>query len=146
MSGGSCAIIVVLFGLSLMVGPQLAGAASIRNIYFSSGQTVPGQRYAREEQLPGPTTTFTKGANPVARLFIVFGDVDAHSLRGELKASDGSVVRRFEQKVQAFNHVAQWRAVTHAFNLETLKPGEYALDLLIDGEPKGTHKFTLRAP
>jgi hypothetical protein len=146
MSGWSCMLIVALLGFSLMGGPLLVGAASIRNIYFSSGQTVPGQRYSREEQLPGPTTTFTKGENKVARLFIIFGDVDAHSVRGELKASDGSVVRRFEQKIQPFNHVAQWRSVTHAFALDALKPGEYALDLQIDGEPKGTHKFTLRAP
>jgi len=130
----------------LMLAPLLASAASIRNIYFSSGELVSGQRYAREEQLPGPTTTFTKGENKVARLFIVFGDLDAHQLGGQLKASDGSVVRRFDRRVEALNSPSRWRVTTQAFSLEKLKPGEYALDLLIDGAPKGTHKFTLRAP
>ena len=86
------------------------------------------------------------GEHTVARLFIVCGDVDAHAVRGELKGSDGKVVRRFEQQVNTLNHVAQWRVVTRALALEGLSPGEYSLDLMIDGEPKGTHTFTLRAP
>lgn len=137
---------LILVMLSVMIGSLPVSAASIRNIYFSSGQTIPGQRYSRQEQLPGPTTTFTQGEHKVARLFIVFGDLDAHTVRGELKASDGSVVRRFDRQVDPVNSPVQWRAVTHGFSLETLKPDEYALDLVIDGESKGTHKFTLRAP
>jgi len=136
-------VLVVAVG---MTAPLLATAASIRNVYVSSGELVPGQRYAREEQLPAPTTTFTKGKHKVARLFVVFGDLDAHQFSGRLKASDGSVVRRFDRKIEALNTPSQWRVVTQAFALETLKPGEYTVDLMIDNEPKGTAQFTLRAP
>src|SRR5262245_7784704 len=130
----------------VMIVPLLATAASIRNVYFSTGELVPGQRYAREEQLPSPTTTFTKGAHKVARLFVVFGDLDAHQFAGQLKASNGVVMRRFDRKIEAVNQPSQWRVATQAFSLENLKPGDYTLDLVIDGEPKGDAKFTLRAP
>jgi hypothetical protein len=42
--------------------------------------------------------------------------------------------------------VSRRRVATQAFSLETLNPGEYTMDLLIDGEANGAHKFTLRAP
>ena len=137
---------LLLLPLTLVVlVPLLATAASIRNVYFSSGELVPGQRYAREEQLPAPTTTFTKGEHKVARLFVVFGDLDAHQFAGQLKASNGSVVRRFDRKLEPVNTPSRWRVATQSFSLENLKPGEYTVNLVIDGEPKGDAKFTLSA-
>jgi hypothetical protein len=134
----------MLSGLAALI--SVGEAATIRNIYFSNGNVVPGQTYRTEGQLPGPVTTFVKGQDKTARLFIIFGDLDAHRLEGELKGADGKVVRRFNQTVESHKRPANWRFVTQAFGLEKLKPGEYTLDLSIDGEPKKQHKFTLSAP
>jgi hypothetical protein len=133
----------ILWGL-LATG-SLGHAASVRNIYFSNGQAVPGQTYRSEGQLPGPVTTFVKGQDKTARLFIVLGDMDAHRLEGELKAADGKVVRRVNRTFESHKRAANWRFVTHGFDLAALKPGEYTFDLRIDGESKGQYKFSLSA-
>ena len=138
-------VVASLVGCVLAGTGSLGHAASVRNVYFTNGQVIPGQRYRSEGQLPGPTTTFIKGQDKTARLLIVLGDLDAHQLEGELKAADGKVVRRFKQPVEGLNTVASWRLVTRGFDLATLPAGEYTLDLRIDGEPKGAHKFTLSA-
>ena len=139
-------VVAGLVGGFIVAVASLAHAASIRNIYFSNGQLVPGQRYRSEGQLPGPVTTFVKGQDKTARLFVIFGDLDAHRLQGELKASSGKVVRRFDQPVDSLKTVAQWRVTTRGFDLDPLPPDEYTLELQIDGEAKGAYKFTLKAP
>jgi hypothetical protein len=131
---------------SLVAAASLPGhAASLRNVYFSNGQLVPGQRYRSEGQLPGPVTTFVKGQDKTARLFIVFGDLEAHRIEGELKGPDGKVVRRVDRTVEALHAVAQWRVSTVGFDVAPLNPGEYTFDLRIDGESKGAHTFSLKA-
>jgi hypothetical protein len=134
--------LLILLWLTVVAGP--AWAASIRNVYFSNGELVPGQRYRTEGQLPGPVTTFTMGQDKAARLFIIFGDLDAHTLRGQLKASDGSVVRTLNRQVDSVKVAVTWRVVTHAFNLEPLAPGDYTLDLVVDDKATGSHTLTLR--
>jgi hypothetical protein len=137
---GAC----ILGGLMATASPGLA--ASVRNAYFSNGQVVQGQTYRSEGQLPGPVTTFVKGQDKTARLFIIFGDMDAHQLEGELKAPDGKTVRRIDRKIDAHRTPANWRLVTQGFDLEKLRPGEYSFGLKVDGEAKGKYTFTLRAP
>src|SRR5262249_20622894 len=114
-------------------------AASIRNVYFSNGATVPGQRYRSEGELPGPAKEFTKGTDKVARLFIVFGDLDAHKITGELKAADGKVVSRLDRQWASYTGAGnvQWRTFTHGFNLERLPAGEYKLELGVDDNVQG---------
>jgi hypothetical protein len=123
-----------------------AFAASIKNVYFSNGQVVPGQRYTREGELPGPTKEFTKGKDKVARLFIIFRDLSAHKLGGELKTADGKVVSRLNRQLDSFTGSGNvnWRFTTHSFNLETREPGEYQFELFVDGDSAGTYTFTLR--
>ena len=123
-----------------------AFAASIRNAYFSNGETVPGQLYRTEGELPGPTKEFTKGTDKTARLFVIFGDLDAHKVTGALKAADGRIVSRMNRQLASYTGPvnARWRSFTHGFNLERLQPGEYQLELLVDDQPHGTHAFTLR--
>jgi hypothetical protein len=134
----------IVWGLMATASPGLA--ASVRNIYFSNGQVLPGQQYRSEGQLPGPMTTFVKGRDKTARLFIIFGDMDAHRLQGELKAADGKVVGRVDRTIEAYRLAANWRLATHGFDLEKLRPGAYTLDLKIDGEAKGTYTFSLGEP
>ena len=121
-------------------------AASIRNVYFSNGQVVQGQLYRRESDLPGATKEFAKGKDKIARLFIIFGDLDAHELGGELKAADGKVVSRVKRQLNAASAAANlsWRFTFQNFNLENLEPGEYKFELLVDGQSPGTYAFTLR--
>jgi hypothetical protein len=76
--------------------------------------------------------------------FVIFGDLEAHTLRGELKASDGSVKRTMNRQANALNAAVTWRVVTHPFDLEPLAPGDYSLDLIVDDKPVGTYTFTLR--
>ena len=123
-----------------------AFAVSVRNVYFSNGEVVPGQLYRSVGQLPGPTKEFTKGTDKVARLFIIFGDLDAHKISGALKAADGRIVSRLNRQWPAYAGPVNpsWRFLTHGFNLERLQPGEYQLELLIDDDSKGTYTFTLR--
>ena len=121
-------------------------AASVRNVYFSNGDVVRGQLYRSTGELPGATKEFTKGKDKVARLFVIFGDLNAHKLSGDLKATDGKVVSRLNREVGSYTGSANasWRFVTHGFNLERLEPGEYQLELLIDDASHGTYALTLR--
>ena len=121
-------------------------AASIRNVYFTNGETVRGQLYKSEGQLPGATKEFTKGTDKVARLFIIFGDLDAHKVSGALKAADDKIVSRLNRQWPSHTGAVnvRWRLFTHNFNLERLQPGEYKLELLVDDHPHGTYAFTLR--
>jgi hypothetical protein len=58
-------IALAVVGATSTVVPLLA--ASIRNVYFSNGQVVQGQRYKSTSDLPGPTKEFAKGRDKVAR-------------------------------------------------------------------------------
>jgi hypothetical protein len=125
-----------------------AQGASIRNVYFTNTPPPPpGQTYRDPGQLPGtPTTTFVKGQDDTAFLTIIFGDRDAHLITGELKGSNGRVVRKLNYQLNAVNIPANWRHARFRFPLEKLTPGEYTFDLVVDGEAKGAHSFTLKAP
>jgi hypothetical protein len=124
-----------------------AHGASIRNVYFTNTPSPPaGQTYRDPAQLPGaPVTAFVKGQDAIAFLTIIFGDLDAHSITGELKASNGRVVRKLNHQLNAVNIAGSWRHARFRFPLEKLAPGEYTFHLVVDGEPKGAHSFTLRA-
>ena len=135
----AAAVLAIIVALSL----DVATAASIRQIYFSKGELVPGQRYERDNQLPGPATTFAKEQDKVARLFIIFGDAASHVVRGELKNADGRAVAQLKREVESLKTSGRWRVVTHAFKLEKLEPGKYSIELIVDDERKGTYGFTL---
>ena len=125
------------------LGCDAATAASIRDIYFSKGELVEGQRYQRDSQLPGPATTFTRDQDKVARLFVVLNDRAAHRVHGELKNEAGRVVARMSRDLASVNTSGVWRVMTHAFKLERLKPGTYSIEVMVDDENKGTYSFTL---
>jgi hypothetical protein len=138
-------VIVALVALVLAAttgGP--AHAASISNVYFSSGSVPPGQTFRSEGELPGPTKTFESGKDNVARLYVVLRDMSAHTFGGELKGPGGKVVRKLNWNVQSFNRAAAWRFVTYSFNLKNLEPGEYSIDLTVDDAPAGTYGFSLK--
>lgn len=134
--------VVACFGLVMLAAT--ADAASIRNVYFSNGSVPPGQTFRSEGELPGPTKTFETGKDTVARMFVIFGDMYAHKMRGELKAADGKVVRKLDVEVPSFNRPASWRLFTHGFRLDGLAAGTYSIDLVVDDMPAGTHSFTLQ--
>ena len=134
--------VVACFVLAMLA--TAADAASIRNVYFSNGSVPSGQTFRSEGELPGPTTTFESGKDTVARMFVIFGDMYAHKMRGELKGADGKVVRKLDVDVPSFNRSASWRFVTHGFRLNGLAAGTYSIDLMVDDMPAGTHSFTLK--
>jgi hypothetical protein len=138
-------VIVALVALVLVgtIAAPVSGA-SISNVYFSSGSVPPGQTFRTEGELPGPTKTFERGKDSVARMFVILRDMSAHTFRGELKGPGGKVVRKLNWNVQSFNRPTTWRVVTHSFNLKNLEPGEYSIDLTVDDLPAGTHGFTLK--
>jgi hypothetical protein len=137
----------------LVVGSMLAalvlvarvdqGVAQVRNAYFSNGEISGTQRYQNEGQLPGPTKKFVKGRDKAARLFVVFGDINNHTVSGRLKDGDGKVVREFEREIGSAPNL-QWRVWTWAFATDRLEAGTYTLDLVVDGRSNGTYGFTLR--
>lgn len=135
-------VVIGCLGWVMLAAP--ADAASIRNVYFSNGSVQQGQTYRTPGELPGPAKGFESGKDPVARMFIILGDMDAHKFRGDLKAADGKVVRKMNVDVPSLNRSATWRFWTHAFGLKDLAPGTYSIDLIVDDMPAGTHSFTLK--
>ena len=121
------------------------GIAGLRNAWFSSGTMVPGQIIRNEGELPGETKVFDKATDKVARLFLVFGDLDSHVLGGELKDPDGKVVRTVKYNVPSITRAGvSWRHTTYSFNLPNLDPAVYTLELTIDGGKPEKYSFTLK--
>jgi hypothetical protein len=142
MPKGWIVAVVALVLAGTIVGA--AGAASISNVYFSSGSVPPGGTFRTEGELPGPTKTFERDKDKVARMYVILRDMSAHTFRGELKGPGGKVVRKLDWKVAPFNRAATWRYVSHRFDLKGLRPGEYSIDLMVDDAPAGTYGFTLK--
>jgi hypothetical protein len=136
--GGSAAALTFTGAL------EPAAAASIRKTYFSNAGTVGGQTYRSEGELPGEVTSFDKANDKNVFLYVVFGDMSAHRLTGEVKSTTGAVVRKIDREFGSFNRPASWRFVVHRFGIENMDSGEYTLDLKVDGDPAGSHKFTIR--
>jgi hypothetical protein len=139
-------VCVLLAAVVLVVTGWAVSIAGLRNAWFTNGTMVQGQTVRSEGELPGETKVFESGKDKVARLFFVFGDRDAHALRGELKDADGKTVRKLNYDLPSLNRAGTgtWRYGARSFNLEGLAPGVYSLDLIIDDGKVGTYSFTLK--
>jgi hypothetical protein len=137
---------VLLAAVVLTVTGSGVGFAGLRNAWFSNGAMVQGQTVRSEGELPGETKVFESDKDKVARMFFVFGDRDAHALRGDLKAADGKTVRKLNYDLPALNRAGTgtWRYAARSFNLEGLAPGVYTIDLIVDDGKVGTYSFTLK--
>jgi hypothetical protein len=136
---------VLLTAVVLTVTGSGVSFAGLKNAWFSSGAMVPGQIIRNEGELPGETKVFDSATDKVARLFMVFGDVSAHVIRGELKGPDGATVRKFNYDVPSLTRAGiTWRHTSRSFNLEGLAPAVYTLDLSIDGGKAEAYSFTLK--
>ena len=136
---------VLLTTVVLMAGSAGVSIAGLRNAWFSNGAMVPGQLILREGELPGETKVFESGTDKVARLFMVFGDVNAHVIRGELKGPNGTTVRKLSYDAPSVTRAGStWRYSSRTFNLQGLAPAVYTLDLIIDDGKVGTYSFTLK--
>jgi hypothetical protein len=130
--------------LTMTVGSGV-GSAGLRNGWFSNGTMVPGQIIRNEGELPGETKVFDSATDKVARLFLVFGDLDSHVLRGELKDPDGKTVRTLKHDVPSLTRAGiTWRHTSWGFNLQKLAPAVYTLELTIDGGKPEKYSFTLK--
>ena len=134
--------VIVCVMTAMLVAP--AGAAAIRNVYFSNGSVVPGQIVRSEGELPAPTKTFERDRDKVARLFFILGDFYSHTFKGELKGSDGRVARKLDWTMPSLTSTASWRYTSYGFSLNGLAPGDYSIDLLVDDAAAGTYTFTLK--
>ena len=75
----------------------------------------------------------------------VFGDLDSHVLRGELKDPDGKTVRTLKHDVPSITRAGiRWRHTSWGFNLQNLAPAVYTLELTIDGGKPEKYSFTLK--
>lgn len=136
---------LLLATVVMMAAGSGVSTAGLRNGWFASGTMVPGQIIRNEGELPGETKVFESGRDKVARLFLVFGDLDSHVLRGELKGPEGNTVRTLKHDVPSITRAGiTWRHTSWGFNLQGLTPGVYTLELTIDGGKKETYAFTLK--
>src|SRR5215510_2298787 len=124
----------VVLATFYLAASSLAVAAGIRDIYLTNAEAAPGARLHDREPLPGThVTTFTAGQDKRVWLVILFGDSDAHHLRGELKTREGAVITVMDRDLGQSWIRGSWHEVRHWFSLERLRPGEYALHLSIAG-------------
>src|SRR5687767_1334837 len=120
--------------------------AGIMDVYFSRGKKLEGHHiYRRPTDLPGPTKVLEVGKDRVVYLYVIFDDLDAHTLRGDLKAADGKVVGTMSQRLTAVTRPGiRWRSITQDFSLEGLAAGEYRIELVVDEAKSETYSFTLK--
>ena len=136
---------MLLAAVVLAVAPAGVSFAGLRSAWFSSGTMVQGQIIRNEGELPGETKVFESGQNKFARLFLVFGDLGSHVLRGELKDPDGKTVRKLNYDVSSVTRAdVSWRYTWWTFNLEGLAPAMYTLEMTVDGGKPETYSFTLK--
>jgi hypothetical protein len=128
-----------------VMGIRPLAEAGITDVYFSKVGKIGGQIYRTPNDLPGPTKVLETGKDRVVFLYVVFSDLDAHTLRGDLKAADDKVVRQMRRTISPVTRAGiRWRSITEEFSLEGLGPGEYSIDLVVDDTKTGTYSFTLR--
>jgi hypothetical protein len=134
--------------LALCVAALLAGSlaeAGVSGVYFSRNKKIEGQIYRTPSELPGETKVLDAGQDRVVYLYVVFSDVDSHTLRGELRGADGNVVGTMSRQIGSVTRAGiRWRSITHEFRLDGLAPGQYRIDLIVDDAKAGTYSFTLK--
>ena len=130
--------------VTMAVGSGVTTAA-LRNAWFSNGTMVQGQIIRNEGELPGETKVFDSATDKIARLFLVFGDLDAHALRGELKGPEGNTVRTMKHDISSVTRAGvTWRYMWYTFTLQGLTPAVYTLEMTIDGGKPEKYSFTLK--
>ena len=142
--------LAAMLGLVVLTAPFASAqegnkSADLYGAWFTTGSVVSGQRYVGhpENVLPQPTKHFSKATDSGARLIIVLKGSNAHALAGVLKDSSDQVKQRMKVDLQSAAPGMAWRFTTYRFSLEKLGPGEYKLELAIDGTPAGTYPLSI---
>jgi len=143
---------VIAFAVGFLgtVVPDTASAQSpvMRDAWFTHTQTVPGQRYGREDpsQVWDRTTSFTQGKDPKVILIMILNDWGAHTIAGARQGPDG---RRhtFDYSLETLGGGGRWRGTSRFWDTDKLAPGKHVIELTIDGVKAGTYEFEVkRAP
>jgi hypothetical protein len=118
----------------------------LRQAYFAKTVPVTGH-YLREYNLPPKVSQFDSTSDTEVILVIQLWGMNGATVRGTLTDGRGPA-KPFEQTLTDLNPPTSsaWRFTTIRFPTADLRsaPGEYAVDLFIDGIPSGTYKFILK--
>src|SRR5262245_37839399 len=133
------------------VGATLAACATeghprLRQAYLTNTVPVTG-RNMRQGMLPPKVSHFDSTADTEVILVVQLHGMSGATLRGTLTDGQGAA-KPFDETLSDHGAFAyyEWRFDTIRFPIADLRsaPGEYAVDLFIDGIPSGTYKFTLK--
>lgn len=141
--------------LLICIGATLAACAAggsggiqahprLRQAYFAKTVPVTGLGL-RPGNLPPKVSQFDSTSDTEVILVIRLYGMDGATVRGTLTDGRG-LVKPFEQTLTSRTFQASDRLDTIRFPIADLRsaPGEYAVDLFIDGIPSGTYKFILK--
>jgi hypothetical protein len=118
----------------------------LRQAYFAKTVPVTGYNLG-EYNLPPKVSQFDSTSDTEVILVIQLNGMHGATVRGTLTDGRG-LAKPFEQTLTDRNPptLHAWRMDTIRFPTADLRsaPGEYAVDLFVDGIPSGTYKFILK--
>src|SRR5262249_21639530 len=140
-------VIAFAVGFLCTVVPDTASAQSpvMRDAWFTHTQTVPGQRYGREDpsKIWGRATSFTQGKDPKVVLIMIANDWGAQTIAGARQVPDG---RRhpFDYSLETLGGGGRWCATSLFWDTDKLAAGKHVIELPIDRVKAGPYEFEVK--
>lgn len=120
---------------------------SVRDAYFSKTTPIPGLYGDNYQQIARAAREFDSKSDDRVVLIVILNSGEAMTLGGSLKRPNGAEHGTFVKQVSSWPAVSgSWRSTTWWWSMNSLYPypGNWRLDLSIDGRPAGSYDFVLR--
>ena len=143
------AVASVLVAVTLGYGGTTANSGSrvptLRDVWFTTTVTMPGQRYKQEPQhIWMRVEEFVRGKDEKVIMIVVFNDHGSHRISGR-RISPGGRQSPFEWSVTPLSgYTSGWRATQWRWDVNKLSPGKHTVELTVDSAPAGRYSFEVK--
>jgi hypothetical protein len=142
-------VCLLVAGLSSLTGATATAGSrvpTVRDVWFTTTVTVPGQKYGRNEpeQIWAKAEEFTRGKDSKAIMIVVFNDHGSHSISGRLVNHKGKASPFAWSVTPISGATTGWRATSWKWDVSKLAPGKHTVELTVDSQPAGTYAFEVK--
>lgn len=143
--------------LSMLVALAIAAHAGVahaqlKRAYFSNTPTSGGIRYGRSdfEAMPSEVKAFDPEKDKDVFFYVILDTAEPVKVSGVLRDPSGRQHAKFDRDVEKYGRPVTspnfWRSAHWRWSTERMKdrPGQWNLELMVNGKPAGSHAFTLK--